>query len=163
MAGAYNVDLSAQRTTPETTMTERSQATRPPASYEDRRKPAVLWTMALISAANALWMLADPAGWFNTLPGVADTGPLNVHLVRDVGCAYLTVAVALAFAARVPRAGFPALVVTGTFLGLHALLHVWDVAAGRLPASHALGDAPLVFLPAVLTLALTYWLKPEWR
>jgi hypothetical protein len=34
---------------------------------------------------------------------------------------------------------------------LHALLHVWDVLAGRLPMSHTLTDLPLVFLPGVLT------------
>ena len=144
-------------------MTNSTEATNPTAAYDDRRKPAVLSMLALLFAANAAWMLADPAGWFVTLPGVADTGPFNPHLVRDVGCAFLTVGLALAFAARSPRAGFPVLVVASTFLWLHALLHVWDIAAGRLPVSHALGDAPLIFFPAVLTLALTFWLKTDWR
>ncbi len=68
-------------------MSQSSRATKSAAAYDDRRKPAVLWTLALFAAANAVWMLADPAAWFVTLPGVADTGPLNQHLVRDVGCA----------------------------------------------------------------------------
>ena len=144
-------------------MTQSSQATHLAAAYDDRRKPAVLWALAVFSAANALWMLVDPAGWFTTLPGVADTGPFNPHLVRDVGCAYLTLGFAQAFAARSPRAGFPVLVVVSTFLGLHALLHVWDIVAGRLPPGHALGDAPLVFFPAVLAIAITFWLKTDQR
>ena len=84
--------------------------------YADRRKPAVLWALATITGANALWMLAAPANWFETLPGVVHTGPFNVHLVRDVGCAYLTIGLLLALAARWPRGGFPLLIAVAVFM-----------------------------------------------
>ncbi len=127
--------------------------------YADRRKPVILWVLALISIANSLWMLAAPSNWFETIPGVVHTGPLNVHLVRDVGCAYLTVGLLLALAARWPRGALPLLIAVAVFLGLHALLHAWDIFAGRLPMSHAVTDLPLVFLPAALTIALAFWLR----
>ena len=129
--------------------------------YADGRKPAVLWALAAISVGNALWMLAAPANWFETIPGVVDTGPFNVHLVRDVGCAYLTMGLLLALAARWPRGGLPLLIAVAIFMVLHALLHAWDIVAGRLPMSHGLADLPLVFLPGALTIALAFWLKDD--
>ena len=131
--------------------------------YSDRRKPIVLATLGIIAAANGFWMLAVPASWFATVPGVTDTGPFNVHLVRDVGCTYLTMAVAMLVAAWTPRAGFPAMLVVSTFMLLHALLHVWDILVGRLPHSHTFTDLPGVFLPAVLSVAITAWLYTDWR
>ena len=39
---------------------------------------------------NALWMLADPYGWYVGLPAaVPDFGPYNEHFITDVGAAYL--------------------------------------------------------------------------
>lgn len=106
-------------------------------------------------------MLAAPGHWFARVPGVLDTGSLNAHFVRDVGCAYLALAVASALAARRPREGFSLLLVVSTFLSLHALLHVWDVATGRLPGSHLLVDAPGILLPAAVAVAVTFCLRPR--
>ena len=133
-----------------------------PSGYAGWRKPVVLWTLAVIAGGNAIWMLIDPATWFETLPGVVHTGPFNVHLVRDVGCAYLSVGVALALAACWPRAAFPLLVLVALFLSLHAALHVWDIASHRLPSSHVLTDLPLVFLPAPLSIVMALWVRSEW-
>ena len=48
----------------------------------------VLLLLATLTAANAVWMLADPQHWYHDLPAaVPDTGPYNEHFVRDVGCA----------------------------------------------------------------------------
>ncbi len=129
--------------------------------YTDQRKPMVLWALAAVSVANALWMLAAPAHWFEAIPGVVHTGQFNVHLVRDVGCAYLTVGLLLALAARWPRGALPLTIAVAVFMVLHAVLHAWDIVVGRLPISHALTDLPLVFLPAALTLALAFWLRND--
>ena len=57
----------------------------------------LLWILGMMSAANGVWMLATPAAWYHGLPaGVPDTGPLNVHFVRDVGSAFATFAWACA-------------------------------------------------------------------
>ena len=56
----------------------------------------LLAAMGIGSIANGLWMLADPGHWYEHLPaGVPDTGPLNAHFVRDIGCAFLTMGGAL--------------------------------------------------------------------
>ncbi len=42
------------------------------------------WIYAVLGAGsvvNGLWMLAVPAQWFASIPGEADTGPLNPRLV----------------------------------------------------------------------------------
>src|SRR6266576_1751231 len=52
--------------------------------------------LGLALAANGLLMLLDPAGWYALAPGVPETGPLNLHFVRDIGCAYILTGLALA-------------------------------------------------------------------
>src|SRR5579885_1915628 len=95
---------------------------------------------AVANLANAAWMLVDPAGWYLYLPAaVPDTGPFNAHLVRDVGRAFAVLGRALA----------------SGFYVLHALVHVADTAAGRLPASHWWIDLPGVYVPALVMLGVT--------
>lgn len=153
--------LGTRRVLASRTMPTATASTPSGAGYSDWRKPAVLWALAAVAVANALWMLAAPAHWFEAIPGVVHTGPFNVHLVRDVGCAYLTMGLLLALAARWPRAAYPLLIAVSIFMVLHALLHVWDIAAGRLPGSHVFTDLPLVFLPGALTVGLAFWLRDD--
>jgi hypothetical protein len=112
--------------------------------------------VGLLNLANGLWMLAAPARWYHDLPaGVPDTGPLNLHFVRDIGAAFTTIGVVLLVAA--PSRGV--LLATTLFYVLHALVHVADLASGRLEPAHWLIDLPGVFLPAVLlgVLCLPRW------
>src|SRR5579885_3133362 len=91
---------------------------------------------AVANLANAAWMLVDPAGWYLYLPAaVPDTGPFNAHFVRDVGSAFAVMGLALAFGALRPALRVPSLAFASGFYVLHALVHVADTAAGRLPAS----------------------------
>lgn len=119
------------------------------------------WRWGLLIAAianlgNAAWMLADPADWYARLPAaVPDTGPLNTHFVRDIGSAFAMMGIALAWAAFRPALRVPFLALTALFYVLHALVHVTDTLAGRLPPSHWLIDLPGVYAPALLMLALT--------
>ena len=51
-------------------------------------------------------MLARPEIWYYSIPGVTGTGPLNLHFIRDIGCAYLVAAAGLCGWLLVPgRAG----------------------------------------------------------
>jgi Family of unknown function (DUF6632) len=103
------------------------------------------------SIANALWMLAGPMHWYTDLPAaVPDTGPFNPHFVRDIGCAFLTVGVALVWAARSPRYRAPLVGVSALFLVAHAILHVADTLRGALGHSHWWLDFPGVYLPAAV-------------
>lgn len=48
-----------------------------------------------------------PEVWFNTLPGVAATGPFNAHFVREVGAAYRQLAARARSHVRQHRPRFP--------------------------------------------------------
>lgn len=109
--------------------------------------------------ANAVFMLANPHGWYEAVEGVPDTGPFNPHFVRDIGVSFLTAALTMAAAARWLRLAWPLLCTVVLYLGLHALLHLWDIAAGRLDAHHLLIDAPGVFIPVFITAALALWVR----
>jgi hypothetical protein len=112
------------------------------------------WLFAVLGAgmlANAVWMLAGPMHWYSELPaGVPDTGPFNPHFVRDIGCAFLTVGVALVWAARSVRFRLPLAVIAAVFLVAHALLHIYDTALGNLPSDHWWLDFGGVYLPAIV-------------
>lgn len=118
------------------------------------RLDAIGWVLAVLAVGmlgNALWMFAGPMHWYTELPAkIPDTGPFNAHFVRDIGCAFLAVGVALALAARVPRWRPPLVGVAAVFLVAHAVLHVYDTATGALPADHWALDVPGVYGPAIL-------------
>lgn len=115
----------------------------------------VLGLIAVLSGANALWMLAAPEHWYHYVPAaVPDFGPYNVHFVRDLGCAYLTVAGALLAALRRPAWRLPLVATALAFFGLHALIHVFDTGRGHVEAHHWLLDLPTTYLPVALLLAV---------
>ena len=120
----------------------------------------LFWVLGLLNVANGLWMLAAPAGWYEHLPaGVPDTGPLNLHFVRDIGAAFSTIGVAFCVAApQAPRRRGVRLGAT-LFYVLHAAVHVADLTSGRLHGDHWLIDLPGVFLPALLLVVLCL---PRW-
>jgi hypothetical protein len=123
-----------------------------------------LWIFGAAAVANGLWMLFGPEAWYNELPaGIPDTGPLNLHFVRDIGAAFTTFGLGLCVAAEMPKYRRVAVTMAAVFYGLHALIHVFDLIGGRLPAGHWLEDLPGVFAPAVLlgVLALPRWWDDE--
>ena len=123
---------------------------------------AIFWLLGLLNLANGLWMLLSPETWYHYLPaGVPDTGPLNVHFVRDIGAAFSTIGVAFLVAAPAAPRHRAVLLAATLFYGLHALVHLADLASGRLHADHWLIDFPGVFLPAIVLglLCLPRW----WR
>ena len=106
-------------------------------------------------ATNGLIMLGVPAGWYAAVPGVADSGPFNAHFIRDIGAAYLVAGAALAWFAANPIA-LPAAQAGAAFLAIHALVHLWDAAAGREHAHQLLVDLPTVFLPPILAIWIVW-------
>jgi hypothetical protein len=112
----------------------------------------------LIGAAlllNGLTMLVAPAFWFQSVPGVRETGPLNLHLVRDVGCAYLVAALGLGWRALKGAPSESAAVLAAGFLLLHAGVHLWEVAVGICGWDRFLQDVPGVVVPGILVLWLS--------
>jgi len=121
---------------------------------------AIFWILGIFNTANGVWMLLAPRAWYYGLPArVSDTGPLNGHFVRDIGAAFLTLGIAFCFTA--PRASRHRGVVlaAAVFYTLHGLIHVFDLASGRLDAHHWLIDLPGVFLPAAVLVVLC---APRW-
>jgi hypothetical protein len=120
----------------------------------------LLLALGLGMAANGIWMLLDPGSWYHELPaGVPDYGPLNVHFVRDIGCAFVTVGVALVWAARRPAHRLPLAAIATLFLVAHAVLHVHDTLRGLVDAHHWWLDVPGVYLPAVVLVIACFQLK----
>jgi len=112
----------------------------------------LLLLLGVFNAGNGVWMLLDAAGWFGRV--AADVVPYNVHLVRDVGAAYVVAGVALVWAAFRAEWRVPLVAMSAAFQVLHALGHVRETWSGELHASHWLADLPSVYLPAILMLVL---------
>ena len=125
------------------------------------------WLFGLTSLANGLWMLAAPAQWYADLPaGVPDTGPLNLHFVRDIGAAFTTFGVMFLVTASRAERHRGVLLAAGLFYVLHAAIRVTDLFAGRLGVDHWLIDLPGVFLPAIALAVLAlprFWPEPADR
>ena len=120
----------------------------------------VLWVLAAVNLANGMWMIVGPEAWYFGIPAaVPDTGPLNLHFVRDIGAVYVTMAAALAWAGARSDYRAPLVAIVLLFHVLHGAEHALDTLAGRLPASHWLIDFPGVYLP-MLALAAILWLLP---
>lgn len=117
--------------------------------------PSARLLLAVVLAVNGFAMLFAPAVWYATIPGVTETGPLNAHFVRDIGCAYLVAGAGFVWLWRDTRAWCAAM--TGSlFLALHALVHVGEMMAGTMDARHWLRDVPGVFLLPVIAVWLAW-------
>jgi hypothetical protein len=116
-----------------------------------RTSLAIVLGLALVG--NGVLMLGDPAAWYGLVPGVPDTGPLNAHFVRDIGCAYLVTGSALAALAFDVQMR-PAALAGAAFLSLHALVHLGEAIGGHGRSDHLLGALAPVLAPAALALWL---------
>ncbi|MGD9600675.1 MAG: hypothetical protein AB7O21_05105 [Gammaproteobacteria bacterium] len=105
---------------------------------------AVRILLAVGLILNGAWMIADPALWYAHIPGVRDTGPLNAHLARDVGVAYLVAGGGLAAAALIGPRWRPAAWTGVAFLFGHGLVHLGEALADVASLGHLLRDAPAV-------------------
>lgn len=76
-----------------------------------------------LSVLTAAYMWAATLHWYHTIPGVALTGPLNVHFAKDVALAYLASGAALIWAGV--KHDKSAGICGASWLILHALFHIW--------------------------------------
>lgn len=112
----------------------------------------LLTIIGIYQAANGAIMLAAPRFWYGIVPGVTQTGPANIHFIRDVGLAFLAAGVALLMAARRPHDG--RLIAAATvFLGGHALFHLVEMASHGTTIADAARDVMLIVVPGLLPLA----------
>lgn len=114
--------------------------------------------LGVFALLNGGRMVADPIGWFASIPDLALTGAANAHLIRDVGAAYLSSAAGLGAAAVWPRFAAPLLLAPAIFMGGHALAHLADIAAGCAAAPGGTAtDWFGVILPGALTVGFCLW------
>jgi hypothetical protein len=125
-------------------------------------RPLDRWVLLLLgagAAVNGLFMLFTSEGWFTRI--AAYTGPFNVHLVQDVGAAYVTAGIASLWAARAPEWRLPLATCALLFIGIHGAIHLVEVARGLQPAVHLLEDFPGVYLPALLLGGIAFRARPK--
>ncbi|UWQ19389.1 hypothetical protein [Jannaschia sp. M317] len=79
--------------------------------------------VGVLSLATGVHIGAATQHWYDSVPGVALTGPLNSHFAKDVALAYLTSGAALLWAGL--RNDRSAGLCGATWLVLHALFHIW--------------------------------------
>src|SRR5437879_1241362 len=101
---------------------------------------SVLRPLAVLAASSSALVVRVP--WAYLPASVPDTGPLNVHFVRDIGAAFCTIGIALCVAAPQAQRHRGVILAASIFFVLHALVHVADMVSGRLHHNHWLIDFP---------------------
>lgn len=122
------------------------------------RTGAAYWALLVLGALatlNGAVMMLAPEPYF--LRAAAETGPLNLHFVRDVGAAYATSGIAAFWAARQPAWRAPLAATAALFQALHASIHVFEVATAAQPMSRLLREAPAIYLPTLILAAIVLY------
>jgi hypothetical protein len=128
------------------------------ASHSGRTPPDVIDRILLAVccfyfAAIAVWLLIAPLSFYSEIPGVAASGPANLHLLRDVGVTYAVLAAGFIFGLKNYNVARFAVVSAALYLAAHAALHaVIESSGGALQA--ALAEAPGIYFPALAAAAL---------
>ena len=107
-----------------------------------------LLVSGLYALANGAMMAIAPAYWYLVVPGVTDSGPLNVHFVTDAGIGFLVAGLSL-IAAILERMRSLALAGAAFLIG-HSLYHLvgpMHAVSSGVALSHFLG----IHLPALLS------------
>jgi len=117
----------------------------------------ILWGLVAFYLITGLYIAITPFGFYETAPGVADTGPYNMHFLRDVGFAFTVSALAIGYG-LVSRLK-PLILFGSAWLSIHGVFHLvlWLVHPNHASPT-ALIDLAIVVLPATLLtyLAFTY-------
>jgi hypothetical protein len=115
----------------------------------------ILWGLVVYYLITGLYISVFPLVFYETGPGVSDTGPYNMHFLRDVGFAFTVSALGIAYGLR--RKLKPLLVFGTAWLAMHGLFHLilWFMHPSF---EGAVNDLVLVVLPAAVAtyLGLTY-------
>lgn len=110
-------------------------------------KRLILGLNGTFALVNGGFMLVASEVWFASV--AASTGPFNLHLVKDVGAAFVISGLAL-FACLWRPAFWPAALVGAAFLSAHGLIHLANMIEGH--AHHPVRDLFVLIIPALLSL-----------
>src|SRR5271166_6652789 len=96
----------------------------------DKRPPrwvaVVLVVLGVLALSNGLEMLLAPVWWYQSVPGVPETGPLNAHLVADGGTFNIPIGLGLILAARDPHRNVLMIAIAAGAGVLHSCLHLYS-------------------------------------
>lgn len=111
----------------------------------------LLFIIATLHVATAIFMWFAPQAWYDMTPGVAMMGPFNLHFIRDVALAFLMSGGVLAYGAW--KHDKTAAVIGAIWPVLHAVFHIWIWVMRGLPFDRvALVNLMGIQLPAWLAL-----------
>ena len=94
----------------------------------------LLGLLGLLNLGNGLLMAAAPHRWYETAPGVVDTGPFNHHFVVDIALAYIASGAFMLAGFRAGRIASAIALAGATWPALHALFHISEWLAIGFPA-----------------------------
>ncbi len=96
----------------------------------------ILLLLAAYFACLAAWLIMLPLTFYETIPGVTDTGPFNDHFTRDAGFAFLVSAAGLWLGAM--RGDKTLALLGAAFPVLHGAFHL--ISIGNHDTTRAIGD-----------------------
>lgn len=118
---------------------------------------AIYLAFGIVCLGNGLWLLVDPPGWNDMLRMLAEdygNGTLNPHMMRKLGVAYLCISLAF-FWCLVNERVRPRLHAGLTlYFVLSAGVNIADILESNAPSHRWVTDAPFIFLPPLLLLAM---------
>lgn len=119
----------------------------------------ILWALVAFYLLTGLIISVAPEFFYATGPGVAATGPYNMHFLRDVGFAFTLSALGLAYGLRYEIK--PLVLFGASWLVVHGIFHfvLW-LLHDQPGSSNALLDVALVVLPAAVLAYLAISYKP---
>ncbi|MBD1583712.1 hypothetical protein [Pseudoalteromonas sp. S16_S37] len=110
--------------------------------------------LGMLSLANGVFMLIAPETWYWLVPGVADRGPFNQHLVRDLGFIYALIGTAFIYGAFYVRYRLQLWLIPAAWLVSHGIFHIWEIWVGICGPEFFVIDFAGVTLPAFLSVCL---------
>jgi len=117
---------------------------------------SILLLLTVYFAGLAAYLILLPLTFYQTIPGVSDTGPFNDHFSRDVGFAFLVSAAGLYLGAV--RGDKTLAVLGAAFPVLHGVFHV--VGIGQTEVSGIAGIlGELLPTTGIAALALIFALR----
>lgn len=113
----------------------------------------LIWALVAFYVLTGLYIAVLPHDFYLNAPGAAETGPYNMHFIRDVGFAFLTSSVAIGYG--IYYGIKPVMVFGALWLLIHGLFHLtlWAVHGMHLDSA-AVIDMFVVSLPAVAIFVL---------
>lgn len=100
--------------------------------------------LAAYHIAIAMHMLFAPEHWYNAVPGVTATGPINIHFIRDIGAAFLMSGTAFLIFCRQSKLWIAA-PIGAVFPGIHGGIHAFSLLTGHTHGSTAVDFFGVVF------------------